>query len=100
MTLAKSPAFEIRQNSWRSSAFEWSYSDPHVPALPAMRHHHIRLDSETLTESFLESLDCALIVTDHTSVDYARVVRHAKLVVDTRNATAGLPHGCTRIVKA
>jgi UDP-N-acetyl-D-glucosamine dehydrogenase len=29
-----------------------------------------------------------LIATDHDDVDYGLVVRHAKLVVDTRNACA------------
>jgi UDP-N-acetyl-D-glucosamine dehydrogenase len=38
----------------------------------------------------LGSYDCVLIVTDHSDYDYARIVREAKLVVDTRNATRGL----------
>jgi len=31
-----------------------------------------------------------LIVTDHTSYDYHRIVAEAQLVVDTRNATKGI----------
>ncbi len=38
----------------------------------------------------LGGYDCVLIVTDHTSYDYARIVDEAQLVVDTRNATRGL----------
>ena len=95
----ESPAFEILELLEKFGALV-SYSDPHVPTLPAMRHHHIRLDSEKLTDPFLQSLDCALIVTDHSSVDYARVVKHARLVVDTRNATAGIPRQAGRVVKA
>jgi UDP-N-acetyl-D-glucosamine dehydrogenase len=34
--------------------------------------------------------DCVLIVTDHSSYDYAAIVRDAQLVVDTRNATRGI----------
>jgi UDP-N-acetyl-D-glucosamine dehydrogenase len=30
--------------------------------------------------------DCVVIITDHTSFDYAAVVEKAKLIVDTRNA--------------
>jgi UDP-N-acetyl-D-glucosamine dehydrogenase len=41
-----------------------------------------------------------LIVTDHTAVDYPHVLRHARLIVDTRNALAGLPAGNARVVKA
>jgi UDP-N-acetyl-D-glucosamine dehydrogenase len=95
----ESPAFEILELLEKFGALV-SYSDSHVPTLPAMRHHHIRLESEKLTDSYLQGLDCALIVTDHTSVDYARVVKHAKLVIDTRNATAGIPCEPGRIVKA
>jgi UDP-N-acetyl-D-glucosamine dehydrogenase len=38
----------------------------------------------------LGGYDCVLIVTDHTSYDYARIVRESQLVVDSRNATRGL----------
>ena len=35
-----------------------------------------------------DTTDCAIIVTDHTAVDYALVARHTAAVVDTRNALA------------
>lgn len=95
----ESPAFEIMEILEKFGAHV-SYSDPHVPTLPAMRHHHIRLNSEALTDSFLQSLDCALIVTDHSAVDYARLVKQASLVVDTRNATVGISCPPGRVVKA
>ena len=38
----------------------------------------------------IEEFDCLLIVTDHSSYDYLGIVRRAKLVVDTRNATHGI----------
>ena len=38
----------------------------------------------------LARYDCVLIVTDHTSYDYAWIVDQAQLVVDSRNATRGL----------
>jgi UDP-N-acetyl-D-mannosaminuronate dehydrogenase len=38
----------------------------------------------------LGQYDCALIVTDHSDYDYARIVRESQLVVDTRNATKGI----------
>ncbi len=40
-----------------------------------------------LTEDTLRAQDCVLILVDHSSVDYAFVVSHAPLVIDTRNAT-------------
>jgi UDP-N-acetyl-D-glucosamine dehydrogenase len=95
----ESPAFEIIEQLEKSGA-KVSYSDPYVPKAPEMRRHDIHLVSETLTDAFLKGLDCALIVTDHSCVDYGRVVRLTRLVVDTRNATANLPPGGGRVVKA
>ncbi|MBV9158377.1 MAG: hypothetical protein JO097_19095, partial [Acidobacteriaceae bacterium] len=37
----------------------------------------------------IESADCVVIVTDHRGIDYASVVEHSKLIVDTRNALKG-----------
>jgi len=41
-----------------------------------------------------------LIATDHTTVDYAFVVRHARLVVDSRNATRNVREQREKIVLA
>jgi UDP-N-acetyl-D-glucosamine dehydrogenase len=38
----------------------------------------------------LDQYDCVVIVTDHSDYDYPSIVREAKLVVDTRNATKGI----------
>jgi UDP-N-acetyl-D-glucosamine dehydrogenase len=83
----ESPAFELMEMLAERGA-QLSYSDPHVANLPKMRHHDVpALQSEALTPEFLKSLDAALIVTDHTGFDYASIVKHAPLVIDTRNAT-------------
>jgi UDP-N-acetyl-D-glucosamine dehydrogenase len=96
----ESPAFEILELLEKRGAFV-SYNDPHIPRLPAMRHHQIRLESEPLTEAFLGSQDCVVIVTDHSAYNYEWIVRHAPLVVDTRNATAAVSaKSGGRIVKA
>jgi UDP-N-acetyl-D-glucosamine dehydrogenase len=61
------------------------YHDPHVPSFTDERGkawHSIPLSNEALERS-----DCVVILTDHSSVDYGRVLEHAKLVIDTRNAT-------------
>ncbi len=65
-----------------------------------MRHHHIRLESQELTESFLASQDCVVIVTDHSAYDAQFVVDQASLVVDTRNATASCKASKAKIWKA
>jgi UDP-N-acetyl-D-glucosamine dehydrogenase len=95
----ESPAFTILELLERRGAV-LSYNDPHIPSLPRMRHHHIRLDSQALTPSFLAGQDCVLIITDHSAYDYNFIIKHSSLVVDTRNTTAGCEPGKCRIWKA
>jgi len=69
-----------------------SYNDPHIEKLPEMRHYDVpRLASESLTSAYLARQDCVLIATDHSAYDWDYIVRHAPLVVDTRNVTQGIP---------
>jgi len=64
-----------------------SYHDPYVPTLPARDWPGgLELTSVPLTPATLAQSDCAVIVTDHRVLDYESIVRHAPLVVDTRNA--------------
>jgi UDP-N-acetyl-D-glucosamine dehydrogenase len=95
----ESPAFEIMEMLEQRGAIV-SYNDPHIPHLPRMRHHHIRLDSQELAEAFVTAQDCLLIVTDHSAYDFDAILRHARLVIDTRNATAGRKRGNCRVWKA
>jgi UDP-N-acetyl-D-glucosamine dehydrogenase len=62
------------------------YHDPYVPTLTVGDR---ALTSVALDDAALQDADSALILTDHSIVDYKRVVEAAPLVVDTRNATAG-----------
>lgn len=47
------------------------------------------LNSVALTDDEIKAADCVVIVTNHSGVDYQRVVNLAPLVVDTRNALNG-----------
>jgi UDP-N-acetyl-D-glucosamine dehydrogenase len=71
------------------------YHDPHVAKFSEDGHNH---ESVELTDDELTSADAVVIVTDHSAVDYQRVVRLARVIVDTRNATAKLQKGKGRIV--
>ncbi|NLE37921.1 MAG: nucleotide sugar dehydrogenase, partial [Pirellulaceae bacterium] len=96
----ESPSFVLMELLEAAGA-ELSYHDPHIPALPKMRHHKVRdMESTPLTAEFLSGVDCVLIATDHSSVDYDFVVKHAPLVVDTRNATKDVTQGREKICKA
>ena len=76
------------------------YNDPFVPRTHRQREHHLRLSSKKLTGKLLASYDCVLIATDHSSYNYEWIVRNARLVVDTRNATARVQNARHKIVKA
>ena len=58
------------------------------------------MESTPLTAEFLAAQDCVLIATDHSSYDYEFIVRHSRLVVDTRNATRNVKEGREKIRKA
>jgi UDP-N-acetyl-D-glucosamine dehydrogenase len=58
------------------------------------------MSSRELTEDYLRSRDCVLIVTDHSAYDWGFVARHAPLIVDTRNATRGVAEPEATIVRA
>jgi len=42
---------------------------------------------------------CVLILTDHSCLDYATVVRHARIVFDVRNATRNVVDGREKVVR-
>lgn len=94
----ESPAFVIMEKLQALGAIV-SYHDPYVPCLPRMRHHSIHLSSSLLTPEFAAGQDCFLIVTDHSNVDYRALARNARLIVDTRNAMAGIEVSGCRVVK-
>jgi UDP-N-acetyl-D-glucosamine dehydrogenase len=58
-----------------------SYHDPHVPSFA---ENGIAMASSSLEPS---AYDCVVVVTNHSSIDYDRLVEEAVLVVDLRNAT-------------
>jgi hypothetical protein len=97
----ESPSFELMDLLLKKGA-QVSYSDPHIPSLPRMRHwpHLEPMQSNPLTAEYLAAQDCVLIATDHTAFDYAFIVKHSKLVIDTRNATKTVTSGREKIVRA
>jgi len=80
----ESPALKILDVLQRDGAFV-DYHDPHVPAF--RDEHGVLRRSIELTPEALSQADCTLIVTDHSNIDWHEVVRHSRVVVDTRNAT-------------
>lgn len=97
----ESPSFELMKLLLKRGAV-LSYNDPHVPSLPKMRHYPDlpAMESQELTPAFLASQDCILVSTDHSAYDFNHIVKHARLVLDTRNATKAVVAGREKIKKA
>jgi UDP-N-acetyl-D-glucosamine dehydrogenase len=81
----ESPAYQIIPRLVDLGA-EIAYHDPFVPAVLRTRHwpEPLALLSQPLTSETIASQDAVLIITDHTSVDYDLIARHAKLIIDSR----------------
>lgn len=77
-----------------------SYHDPYVSALRRSRKYDFNMASVPLTRDELERADAVVIATDHSVFDYDFIVRHSRLVIDTRNATKSVRHGREKIVRA
>lgn len=98
----ESPSFAV----WKQIAEKGgivAYHDPYVPQLPFLHEHpdFSHKKSVELAEEMLEMADAVMILTDHSKIDYERVVRHANVVVDTRNACKGLEEAlAAKVVKA
>ena len=93
--MRESPALDVIRQL-RVKGADVCYHDPYVP--------EFELDgqpfkSADLSDELLASSDVVAIITDHRSVDYARVVARAQRVYDTRNATAGVREGREKIRK-
>lgn len=90
-----SPALKIME-LLRQHGAKVSYHDPHIPRLVLGEQ---AFTSRPLTPAVLRSVDGILIVADHSSFDYHWIVRHSRVVVDTRNATHAVLEGRSKIVK-
>jgi UDP-N-acetyl-D-glucosamine dehydrogenase len=96
----ESPSFDLITQLEDLGA-QVDYNDPHVPATHHMRRWgDLGMKSVELTAQSLESYDCVLIATNHTAYDWDLIGRHAKLIVDTRNAMTKVTDAKARVVKA
>ena len=76
------------------------YPDPSLPIVESHRTPGKAWKGVPLTDEAIANADAVVILTEHTSIDYARVVEKAKLVVDTRNATKKVPGSRENVIRA
>ncbi|GMV88129.1 MAG: nucleotide sugar dehydrogenase [Chthonomonas sp.] len=91
--LRESPAVRIMDMLTERGAV-LAYHDPMVPSLKTA---HLELKSVQLTPETLSHHDVVMILTDHSTVDYALVAEHSNLVFDTRGATRNVGLSSPRI---
>lgn len=96
--MRESPALKIIE-LLRQQGAKITYHDPYIPVVEPHGGSTLHMESVPLTDDVLTGADAVLILTDHTTVDYERVVGKAKLVVDTRNATKEVRENRAKIVK-
>lgn len=84
--LRESPAIEIIEQL-RELKTDVNFVDPYTPMMPLKDEV---LMAVPLDDEHVRNADCVVILTDHSTFDYTYIVRKASLVIDTRNATAGM----------
>jgi UDP-N-acetyl-D-glucosamine dehydrogenase len=88
----ESPAVKLIALLERAGS-EVAYHDPHVPSF---RENGLAMSSVALDPG---AYDCVVIVTNHSGIDYERLVEDALLVVDLRNATGENSKGSDKVWK-
>jgi UDP-N-acetyl-D-glucosamine dehydrogenase len=81
----ESPSLDVVKGLQEKGAIV-SYSDPHVPFI---KLEDKKMKSTSITPEVLNSMDCAVILTDHSAFNYSMISEHAKLILDCRSALRG-----------
>jgi UDP-N-acetyl-D-glucosamine dehydrogenase len=80
--LRESPALDIIHLLMQKGA-QVTYHDPFIPAI---HHEELQMTSIKDLDEGVKTADCVVIVTNHSSYDYQKILKDAKLIVDSRNA--------------
>lgn len=90
-----SPAMKVMGLLLKDYKVDLMYNDPFVPEIDI---NGMRLRSKKLTTDLLKKTDLVVIVTNHSSYNYNSIVKNAKRVIDTRNATKNVKSNREKIV--
>ena len=87
----ESPAFALIEIMEARGAIV-QYYDPHIPEIPPTREHAHLTGRRSINANAMRDVDydALIICTDHDDIDYARIAKGQKLIIDTRNAMSGL----------
>jgi UDP-N-acetyl-D-glucosamine dehydrogenase len=93
--IRESPALDII-GLLKQKGAEVFYHDPYIPMIA---HDDWSLKSIRDVVPGVRDMDCVVIVTNHSSYDYARILEHAPLIIDTRNALGELARDNSQVVR-
>jgi UDP-N-acetyl-D-glucosamine dehydrogenase len=91
--LRESPALDVLRLLQAQGSIV-SFHDPFITDVDIPGLHAV-----ALTEQELQQADCVVITTNHSAYNYDWIVAHARLIVDTRNATKHVKEGREKIHK-
>jgi UDP-N-acetyl-D-glucosamine dehydrogenase len=99
--MRESPTFEL-MDRFKELGATVSFHDPHVPVVGPTREHMNWAGHQSLDWSpkNLASQDAIVIATHHAAFDLSELAANADLIVDTRNAMAGVETEAGKVVKA
>ncbi|HEY8991981.1 MAG TPA: nucleotide sugar dehydrogenase [Luteolibacter sp.] len=99
--MRESPTFEL-MDRFRDLGAHVDFHDPHVPVVGPTREHMNWAGKESVawSKETLASYDCVVISTHHAAFDLNELAAAADLIVDTRNAMAGIAARDGQVVKA
>ena len=93
--IRESPALDII-GLLKQKGAEVEYHDPYIPNIS---HDDWFLESVPDVIEGAGAADCVVIVTDHSTYDYLRILEKAPLIVDTRNAIGDAGRSDSRVVR-
>lgn len=94
--IRNSPGLKIMELLLQRGAQNLSFNDPYVNEVKIKGTTFV---SQELSDELIAEKDCIVITTNHTCYDMNNIVKNAKLVVDTRNATKGVTSGREKIIR-
>ena len=92
--LRHSPAHRVMELLTQDGAENIRYVDPYIPTVDLFGK---TLEAQEYSDQLVADSDIVVITTDHTAFDYSAIVRNAKVVIDTRNATKNVKEGREKI---
>ncbi len=93
--IRNSPALKIMELLLQRGSQNLTFNDPHVNEV------HLNgtvMASQELTDELISQVDCVIITTDHSKYDFENIVKHANLIIDTRNATKSVQNKEGKII--